>query len=368
MSTPPAWKICLLSLCLLLTVVSAQAQERLSTSDLRQAGIASDSFQPIAWSHNERWLAAFDEAPFEEKKQGVFTRLWFLEVLPTGKVQKIQKVPLKMASFQQGEFTPGDDAFVVMGNRGTLYGRIDLKDFQFTPIMESTAGQAGFRADPTVLWTEAGRLYTTGFPYDEARFINARTIATVNPKGSGASAFEAGPDLTTLENSIERMWFSNYLSPTSIFYGQKYPDQTILSHWDGQRRTEFDRAPKVLGSWGANGRIVYSVERSAELSELLVFDSKTGSKTSIAAGPEVYRYIFLSRDGGTALVSLVAPQDRRLSTYYARATDGWKLHPLEADAGGRARTLAAGWMRISSKGSLLAHIAANGLAIYPLPR
>lgn len=349
-------------------VSSGQAQERISSSQLRQAGISPNSFQPIVFSHNDRWLACYDEAPFEEKKEGVFYRLWFLEIAADGKVTRFQKVPLKMASFLQGQFTPGDDAFVVMGNRGTVFLKIDLKTFSITSILEPTPGKAGFRADPAVIWTEGGALYGVGYPYDESRFVNVRTVAKIDSNAVGADAFEAGPDLTTLEKGIERQWFANYLSPTSVFYGQKYSDQVLLSHWNGQDRQEFDRAKRMWGSWGHSGRILYSVERSSEVSDLMLFDSRTGAKTTIASGPDVYRYLFLSRDGGTALVSLMVPEGRRLNTFYARATDGWKLHPLEGDSQGRARSLSAGWMRLATKGGWLAHVSAQGLALYRLPK
>lgn len=353
-------------LCLL--VAPLWGQERKTTSELRQAGIDTDSFQPIAWSHNDKWLAAFDEAPLEEKKEGIFYRLWFLEVSPSGSVQRIQKVPLKMASFQQGEFTARDDAFIIMGNRGTAFYKLDLKSFTMTSILEPQLGTPGFRSDPTILWTEGGRMYTVGFPYDEGRFVNARTVATVDPGRTGASAFEAGPDLSTLEKGLDRMWFSNYLSPNSIFYGQKYSDVVVLSHWDGNVASEFDRGTRKWGSWGNAGRILYSIERNRDLSELVIFDSRTKAKTVLASGPDVYRYTFLSRDGSTALVSQMVPEGRRLTTYLARAADGWKLQPLETDSQGRPRTISAGWMRLSSQGKMVAHISSTGLAVYALSR
>lgn len=358
----------ILALLLLLFSTSAWSQERKGAAELRQAGVNFDTFQPICWSHNDRWLTAYDEATFEEKKGGVFYRLWFLEVGANGTITRMQKVPLKMASFLQGEFTPNDDAFIILGNRGTVFEKLDMKSFAISPLLVPEEGKAGFRADPTILWTEGGTLYTVGHPYDEARFINARTIAAVNPNGSGAEAFKAGPDISTLEQGIERMWFANYLTPSSTFYGQKYPGTVILSHWDGQKVTEFDRATRVWGSWGNAGRLVYSAERSPEVSELMVFDSKTKSKTVLASGADVYRYLFLSRDGGTALFSLMIPEGRRLSTFFARAADGWKLHPLEVDASGRPRSVAAGWMRLSSKGTYMAHISSSGLVLFSLPR
>ena len=357
-----------LFVCLCCAAPAWAQQGRKSAAELRQAGVNVESFQPIKWSHNDKWLAAFDEATFEEKKQGVFFRLWLLEIGSDGSINRLQKVPLKMANFLQGEFTPNDDAYIIMGNRGTTWMRLDMKTFAVTPLLEPREGEPGFRSEPTVLWTDAGSLYTVGYPYDEHRFVNARTIATINPNATGAEAYKPGPDLTTLEKGIERMWMTNYLSPTSIFYGQHYSDTVVLSHWDGRARSEFDRCARLWGSWGNAGRLLYSAERSPEVSELMVFDSKTGQKSVLASGPDVYRYLFLSGDGGTALVSLMVPEGRRLNTFFARASDGWKLRPVEAEAGGRGRTMAAGFMRLSTRGGLMAHISANGLVIYPLAR
>ena len=72
-------------------------------------------------------------------------------ISPTGSVLRYQKVPLKMASLLQGQFTPGDDAFLVLGNRGTVLSRVDLKSFAINAIMEPAPGRAGFRADPAAL-------------------------------------------------------------------------------------------------------------------------------------------------------------------------------------------------------------------------
>ncbi len=348
-------------------VVPALAQERMSTSELRQAGILTESFQPILFSHNDKWLVGFDRAPFEEKKDGIFFRLWFFEIQADGKLARPRKVPLRLASFQQGEFTANDDAFVVMGNRGNTFIKVSLRDFEVSPLMVPAEGEAGFRAEPTVLWTEAGQLYTTGYPYDKARFINARTVAAIDPNLTGAAAFTAGPDISSLEKSLERLWFSLYLSPKSAFFGQKFSDSVTMSHWDGQNVKEFDRASKVHGSWANAGRFLYSVERAdTGKSELMLYDARKGERKVLGSGDEAYRYLFLSRDGQTAVASLITAEDRRLSTFFAGASTKWELEPIEADSSGRARTIPSGWIRVSSKGAYLAHVSSTGLTLFSL--
>lgn len=327
---------------------------------MRAAGIQPGSFQPIAFSHDDRWLAAFDRAPFEEKKEGTFYRLWFLQIGRDGQLGEIKSVALDLKNLQQGEFTPDDESFVVIGNRGTTFLRIRMEDMKVTPVLRPDWGKKGFRADPAVLWTENDTLYVLGYPYDEARFVEPKTVAVLRANDE----FEVGPNLTALEKGVERLWFTNYLSPRSAFFGQKYPELSILSHWDGEQVFEIDRAPRFLGFWGNGGRLLYSARRSEELTELLIYDVAGGEKTVIASQEEPYRYLFLSRDGETALFSKAVPEGR-LESYIARADDGWKVTPLVGDRQGDVRSLAAGWMRISSTGDYVCHISSGGLSIYP---
>lgn len=354
-------RIVLLVLCLFLTF-PVLAEQRLTQSAMRAQGIQPRSFQPIAFSHDDRWLAGFDRASFEEKKEGTFYRLWFFKLGREGELDEAKSVPLNLKSLQQGEFTPDDKAFVVIGNRGTTFLKVSLEDFEVSSLLEPSWGTPGFRADPAVLWTENEELYVLGYPYDEARFVDPKTVATVTQDGS----FEAGPNLTAVEQPVERLWFTNYLGPRSAFFGQKYPTVTILSHWDGEEVFEFDRAPRFTSFWGNGGRLLYSAERSEEQKELLVYDVESGEKTVLASQADSYRYLFLSRDGETALVSLAVP-DTRLEPYIARASNDWELVPLVTDRKQRAKTVAAGWMRLSSTGKFVCHVSSTGIALYSVP-
>lgn len=349
-------------ICLLFLIGPLGAEERLTPSAMRGAGIQSGSFQPIAFSHDDRWLAAFDRAPFEEKKEGTFYRLWFLEIERDGSIGEIKSVALDLKNLQQGEFSPDDSSFVVIGNRGTTFLRVQMDSMEVTPILQPEWGKAGFRADPAVLWTENDTLYVLGYPYDEARFVEPKTVAVL----TAGDEFQTGPNLTALEKNVDRLWFTNYLSHRSAFFGQKYPQMSILSHWDGENVFEIDRAPVFLGFWGNGGRLLYSARRSDALTELLVYDVARGEKTLITSQEEPYRYLFLSRDGETALFSKAVPEGR-LESYIARASEGWKVTPLVSDRQGEARSLGAGWMRISSSGNYVCHISETGLTLYPVP-
>ena len=357
----------LLILIALLTLPSA-AEEQLTSAALRRLGVNTERLQPIVFSHNDKMLAAFDRGTFEQKKEGVFYRLWIFEIGPDGTLGEARSFPLSLKTFQQGEFTPDDSQFVVLGDRGTTFYSIDLKKNEVRDVMVPEWGKPGFRADPTVLWSEAGKLFVIGHPYDENRFIETQTVATLRPDAEPSERFKRNRDVGSLERGLERLWFRTYLTDSSGFFGQKYPQLTILSFWDGERVSEFDRAFKFSGFWSNAGRLLYSARRGEGMdSELTLYDAKTDEKKVLATDPEDYRYLFLSRNGQTVLTSQVSETPGRLIPWYAKESEGWQLKPVVADSSGEARTLASGWMRLSSSGNLMAHIGPTGLTLYELP-
>ncbi len=358
-----------LAASLIVTLISYPllAEERLTSSQLRSAGIEVSTFQPIAFSHNDRWLAGFDRAPFEEKLDEVFYRLWFIPIDTQGRPGTPRKVPLKLRSLQQGEFAPNDREFIVMGDRGTRFIRVSMSNFQVSELMEPRWGEAGFRSEPAVLWTESGTLYAIGHPYDRERFVSPTTIAAIDPNKSQHEAFTPGPNLTSFERGVERLWFTSYLSPTSGFIGQRYPDTTIMSFWNGERLREFERSPRYHGFWSNSNRLLYSCDRSTSgQTELILYDADRSEKRTLASDSTPHRYVFLSRNGKTAQASTVSQADRRLIPYYAKESDQWEMKPVLTNSRGEPRTIAAGWIRISSRGDLMAHVSVNGLAIYSL--
>lgn len=360
-------RIVLFTLATLLLVQAASAEERLASSRLRSLGVDTSSLQPIAFSHNDRLFAAFDRASFEEKKNGVFFHLWFFEIERDGRFGKVRSVDVPLASFQQGEFTPDDRYFILVGNRGTTFLSVDLRSDTLVTLLEPQKGQSGFRADPSVLWTEGDKLYVTGFPYDEHRFIETRTIATLRPNAQPNERFQRNIDLAKVERNLDRLWFSNYVTDTSAFYGQKFPEATRLSFWDGERIREFDRGWKFVGFWGNAGRLLYAVRRfQGGESELTLYDSKDNTKKVLASAPYDFRYLFLSRDGKTALTSHLHTSEGRLTPWYAKEADGWTLKPLLTDARGEPRTIPTGWMRLASRGDRACHVGPNGIVLYDL--
>ena len=359
----------LLPLLFMATIFSqATAEDQLTTAALRRLGVNTSRLQPIAFSHNDRILAAFDRASFEEKKDGVFYRLWFFEIERDGTFGDAHSVPMSLKNFQQGEFTPDDSHFVVLGNRGTTFQSVNLDTYELEDLLIPEWGKPGFRADPAVLWTEAGRLFVIGHPYDENRFIETRTVATLQPGAAPGRRFQRNLDIGSLEAGIERLGFAAYLTDNAAFFGQKYPQLTILNYWDGNEVKEFDRAWKYGGFWSNAGRLLYAAQRGEALeSELTLYDVEKDTKSVLAKDRTDYRYLFLSRDGRTLITSQISETPGRLVSWYAKESNGWKLQPVVVDSQGSPRTLPSGWMRLSSQGNLMAHIGANGVSLFDLP-
>ena len=355
-------------LLLALLTLPSLAEEQLTSAALRRLGVHPERLQPIVFSHNDKMLAAFDRADFEQKKEGVFFRVWIFDINRDGSLGEARSFPIPLKNLQQGEFTPDDSQFVVLGDRGTTFLSIDLKNNEVRDLLVPEWGKAGFRADPTVLWSNGGKLYVIGHPYDENRFIETQTVATLLPDAEPSKRFQRSGDIGTLERGLERLWFRTYLTDTTAFFGQKYPELAIISYWDGERVTEFDRAFHFSGFWSKAGRLIYSARRGEGMdSELTIYDAKTGEKKILATDSDEYRYLFLSRNGKTALTSQLSETPGRLIPWYAKESEGWQLKPVVADSSGEARTLASGWMRLSSSGNLMAHIGPTGLTLYELP-
>lgn len=352
---------------LIAAVSPLSAQERITASQLRSRGVEASSLQPIAFSHDSRTIACFDRAPFEEKKQGTFFRLWFFRVQPDGRLGDVRSVDLPLKNFQQGEFTPADDRFVVLGNRGTTFLSVRLNNLSVEELLVPEWGEPGFRGDPPVLWAEAGKLFALGHFYDKERFVEPTTIAVVNPQAAPSKRFERGPNIAALEKGLERLWVTNYLTDSAAFFAQKLPHATVLSFWDGEKVREFDRGAKFSGFWAKSGRLIYSRKSSGLAdNELVLYDSANGNLKVLDKSQHDFRYLFLSRDGKTLLVSHLVPKQDRVTVLYAREEDGWTLKSVAQDRNQRPVTLATGWMRLSSDGKWLCYVGSDGLSLYSL--
>ena len=360
--------LCSTLILLIATCLPAFSQERFTTSQLRQLGVNTSTLQPITFNHQDTIVAAFDRAPFEVKKRGTFHRLWFFEVDARGQLGRTKMIELPLKSVQQGEFSPDDQHFVVLGERGTTFLSVNMNTMDLTTLLEPSWGQAGFRSEPAVLWSEAGKLFVQGHHYDKERFIQPRTVATLQLDDSKGSHFKSGPNVAKIEKKLDRLWFSNYVTDQSAFFGQKFAGTTLLSHWNGESVTEIDRATKFLGFWGNAGRLIYTskAHESANCS-LKLYDSDGRSLQTLASSPKDFKYLFLSRNGGTLVTSQVSNSHGLLETFYAREEDDWELLPAVRDERDKALSLAAGWMRLSSEGNLLCHIGPGGLSLHPLP-
>ncbi len=347
---------------LLTTMLPATAEDRLRASELRSLGVDMFTFQPIAYSHDGRLLAAFDKAPFEEKKEGRYFRLWLIPVTADARFGTVRKVELPIVSFEQGSFTPDDRGFVILSKARTTFTMVDVNTMEFRNFMEYQPGVPGFRAEPAVLWTNGGQLMVTGTPYDENRFVKGRYIATIDVSKEGPDAFTTGPEVQSLERRINGMRFVNYNRTDLGFFGHKINDQSILSVWEGGDTVkEFDRAVAYHGVWGSGSRLLFSALRGKDQHELAIYDADSGQKTVLEAGAKPYSYLFLSKDAGTAVACQMDNESGRMDVFYAREEDGNQVKPVPQFKNARV-----GWLRVSSHGKTLVLFNQLGMQVVNL--
>lgn len=348
---------------LLATAPTVWADAITTATDLRTAGIDVDSYQPITFTWDGRTLVGFDRAPFEEKKHGVMYRLWLLDFDVSGRLEEARKVPLAIPSFEQGSLNADEDAFVIISDAGTRYLTVDMETLEVADLMKPEAGKPGFRADPPVLWTADGKLLTTGYFYDENRYADNNTIATVNTSATGQAAFTEGPDIQQVERSHSQTRGLNYNSDKLGYFLSSQGDDMLLSRWtpDGGF-SQVDRAEQFTGLWGAATRVLYSAARAGGQHDLIVYDGAQDRKWNLATGAEPYRYLFLSKDGTTAVACQFEPVAQRMNVFVGKERGDFGLTPVDG-----LQRIKIGWIRVSPEGRYLAVYNERGLSIAELP-
>lgn len=335
-------------LLLILLMAPSLADDRLRASELRSMGMDMFTFQPIAFSHDGRLLAGLDKAPFERKKEGFFFRLWLIPVTSDARFGEVRKVELPISSFEQGCFTPDDSGFLIISKARTVFTLVDTASLEYKNLMEPQPGTPGFRAEPAVLWTAAGKLLVTGTPYDENKYINSRYIASIDWTQEGAAAFNPVVDVHKLESSVKRMHHVNYHSTELGFFSQKTKEETVLSVWEGgDTLREIDRAPRYHGFWGSGTRFLLSAQRGEDQHELAIYDADLGQMFSLEKGASPFSYLFLSKDGTTGIACHIDQKSGKMDVFYTRGTEG-PVMPVT-----KFKDARVGWLRVSTSGKVL---------------
>ncbi|MCA9794839.1 MAG: hypothetical protein KC910_23690 [Candidatus Eremiobacteraeota bacterium] len=355
-------KPALTALLLIALTVSALADGDTRASRLRSEGIDIFSFQPIMWAHSSRTLAGYDRPTLEEKKKGIFFRLWFLDFTVDGQLEKTRWVPLSIPNFEQASFSPDDTKVLIVSNAGTQVVSVDTTTLQVSDVMKYEKGVPGFRVQPPVMWTCNGQLLTLGHIYDSQRFADFQSIAKVDPYKTGVDAFTPVRQIFRFERSIPGIEFLIYPSDHLAFFTRKVGEESVLATWDGTDKRDIDRAPRFNGYWAETSKLFYSANRPDGTCDLIVYDALDGTSYKCASGPTPYRYLFMSGDGSTGLACQIDNVSQRMDVFVCREKDGFKAQPVPALKGTKV-----GWLRISEDGRYAASFTERGLAVVELP-
>ncbi|MEW6281315.1 MAG: hypothetical protein AB1758_22080 [Candidatus Eremiobacterota bacterium] len=337
-------------------------QARMTAASLRELGVNTFTFRPAVFTSDGLTLVAMEKTPPDLRSKGTMHRLWLVTVGVDGKIRETRSLPIETPTLEGIAVTPDDSAAVVISKTGATYLRVPFNGGPVTPLMEHQRGTPGFRAHPSFLRPSSGELLTMGYFYDKDDFSGDTLLASVDPNGSGASAFRGGLNIQKVEKSVPGFYASSYTSTRGGALAGKDATRTTL-YWveEGQEPRKLDEAERIGGFWAAGNRVVYTASRGAA-HEAAVFDAAQGQKFVLGTDREPYGYPFLSDDSKTAVVCQLDLAQGRMNVLYARESDGFTLKPVPG-----LQKVKMGAIRVAPNGRFLAFYNGDLLQFVELP-
>ncbi|MBQ7568109.1 hypothetical protein IJT17_04815 [bacterium] len=357
----------LLGFCFCCTVNTAEANASLTPiSALKAKGVYSDSMHIVGTSPDNRYLCAYGRVTKDSKHNDFRNLLYIFNINADNSIGKVNIFNIKeLPRIEQLAFTPDSKSVVLVGKMGAKVIRLDIESGNVTTIMEHTKGQPGFRVFPLVLINNSGELLVQGYFYDEDGYCGPNTISVLDANKTGVEAFNLFREVDRMQQEARRdyLTFVEYYPRKDVGFMALNNGKNIWNcyKWEADKKIEpFDKAEEVLGFWGGDSRILYSVKRAPNSYDLVVYDAHTNDKIKLSEGRRTpYMYLFLSADGKTALFNDADDNTGTTQLYYAREGEGWEIKPLQ-DLNKRVRT---GTLRIALDGSRAIQHSTQGLRI-----
>ncbi|MBQ7567271.1 hypothetical protein IJT17_00520 [bacterium] len=320
----------------------------------------------VSISPDNRYICGYTREVKRINNQPIGTTIMYiLPIMGNGAIGQVRAYNLEgISRVEQACFTPDSRAVVFTTKAGATFIRLDIASGAMTTIMEHKKGQPGFRSYPEIIINSGREMIAQGYFYDANDFAGRNAIAVLDPYKTGISAF-------TLANEIQKAQFSVRQQNrvfTEIFPRKDIGFMTIhcdghclFYRWNAQKGVKcYDRSKELLGAWGGDSRLFYSTKRPDNTYDLCLFDGRTDIKTIITSGRSTpYTYLFLSADGRTAVFNDRDPRQGLTTIYYARESEGWKIHGIK----GLSKHLASGAMRISDDGTKLLLHNSDGIRV-----
>lgn len=334
--------------------VDALAMMGIKCENLSLGGISQDGTQFVCWER---------ESDPKTIAQGKVVRLAVFRVdWKTQKASTPQFIWLPCTFLDQMTISPDGRWALCVTQKGMRLVAVDLQKGTAHVVAGFEKGKPGFRVQPYVAWAENGRFMAVGYFYDEAGNVKTEALVSVDPEGTSLEAVKQVRDLTKLNKQTKNCKVGAWLS-SGMAYFAGYRNKVLhLYAWAGSNLVEIDKAAGSYLVMPGKDRILYIADRKGT-PEIVVQDFPSLHKTTVAAQPgKPLSYPLMSVDGSTILLSHVDGNGRRISTFFGRDENRWRLQPVPALQGATPGTL-----RLSPGGTAVAQLSRKGMILVQLP-
>lgn len=274
----------ILSLMLSASALAKPAQ-KFDSKELVRMGLFPPGFQPLTFMDEQMTLLALDEPTIEQKKTGVTQRVWQIKLDKGYQFVSSSHYDLKLPRLEQVKLTADKKSLLMSYKRGASLDKLDLATGKITSIMEHVQGQPGFRLDPGVIFSHAGKNYGLGYRYDSEDRCDPPSVGELDLTKSGAEVFVPLHEITPMHAGIVRLSATSIHDPEAALFVQsgKKGEGRVVRWTPALAKPEIvDTGVRYGGMWGEDEFGLFGMKHGNRNYDLILVNAKTGDKKVVA--------------------------------------------------------------------------------------
>lgn len=358
----------LLLSCALLSAPAVQAEENfVNPTKLKSYGIDAEKYFLTGFSHDGSFIMLYQPNTPKKKLEGLGFKLFIVNLSPSGNnIESVKEYEVPVTKWEYSMLTPDQKDIIIVTKAGATFVKFNLETGKSTILHENIPGQPGFRAYPQVLHYVDGEIFCTGYFHNEEGLCDVDCNATLDPNKEGVAAFHRVYDVQGMMVKMAPKAWTFTKKDMGFFCSEpdNYKDTSLMLEWNPPEMSKpkiFDVGKALYAMWGAQNRLLYTMQREDNTFDLVLYDGTTCKKTFLDKGnKDMYFNLFMSADGKTALFTDTKNRVKRAAYFYADEANGWKITPV-ADFRGQAKPF--GEIRISDDGSKMVIKSKQGLTV-----
>ncbi len=351
------------SVAILALMMSASAYakpaQKFDGREMIRMGLFPPGFQPLTFIDEQMTLLALDEPMLAQKNLGVTQRVWQIKLDRNYKLVGATHYDLKLPRLEQAKLT-ADKKFLLMSyKRGASLDKLDLATGKVTSIVEHTVGQPGFRLDPGVLFSHAGKNYGLGYRYDSEDRCDPPSVGEIDVNRTGAEAFTPIQEIAPMHSGIARVIAKSIHDPEAAIFAQagKGGEGRVVRWSSALGKTEVvDSGVRYGGMWGEDEFALFGMKHGIKNYDLILVNAKTGDKKVVANSELPLTNPVLS-PGGVSWAGLESQPKGSFNIIAGNANGKVVLEEKQLPS----------VLRVGTQGQTVVSFSPTGLRFYKLP-